>query len=162
MKLHNTENDISSNVRITIITLLNKALASTIDLALITKQAHWNIKGPHFIAIHEMLDNLRDTLDEHADEIGERVAQLGGTALGTTQNLSKNSILEPYPTDIFSGADHLKALINRYSKVANLLRKSIDQSDELGDTVTADLFTGAAKDLDKSLWFLEAHIQEKS
>ncbi|WP_297323293.1 DNA starvation/stationary phase protection protein Dps [uncultured Bartonella sp.] len=160
LKTHKTRNDMPSNVKATAIALLNKNLATLIDLALITKQAHWNLKGSNFIGIHEMLDGFRDNVDEHVDIIAERVAQLGGTALGTIQSAADASILKPYPTDIYKVHDHLLALIERYGDAANEVRKAIDDADEAGDADTADIFTAASRELDKSLWFLEAHIQE--
>ncbi|AQS42134.1 MAG: DNA starvation/stationary phase protection protein Dps [Candidatus Tokpelaia hoelldobleri] len=161
IKDHKTRNDIPSNTKKTAIALLNKALASLIDLALITKQAHWNVKGPRFVMIHELLDKFHTDVDEQVDDIAERVAQLGGTAFGTTQEVAKESILKPYPTDIYKVEDHLQELIERYGDVANLVRRSIDEADEAGDADTADIFTAASRMLDKNLWFLEAHIQEK-
>jgi starvation-inducible DNA-binding protein len=161
MRDHKTANDLKANAKKTAIELLNARVADTIDLALATKQAHWNLKGPRFIAIHEMLDGFRTTLDVHVDTMAERVVQLGGTALGTTQEVAKVSALEPYPTDIYAIDDHLAALITRYAAAANAMRRSIDEADEAGDADTADIFTAASRDLDKSLWFLEAHTQEK-
>src|SRR5262249_11870371 len=158
--MHQTKNDLPSNTRNVSIDLLNARLADTIDLALATKQAHWNLKGPRFIAIHEMLDGFRTQIDEHVDTMAERAVQLGGTALGTTQVVAKATTVTPYPTDIYKIEDHLAALIDRYAKVANATRKAIDQSDEAGDADTADIFTAASRDLDKALWFLEAHVQE--
>ena len=157
MKLLATKNSLPSNVKETIIASLNDALAATIDLALVTKQAHWNVRGPEFIGVHEMLDNLRDGLDEQVDTIAERVAQLGGTALGTVQIVAETTKLKPYPTTIHATRNHLEALIERYAAVANLLRKSISEAADVGDDVSADVFTAAASELDKSLWFLEAH-----
>jgi starvation-inducible DNA-binding protein len=162
MALHKTQNNLKSNTKATVINLLNARVADTIDLALLTKQAHWNIKGPQFIAVHEMLDGFRDELDEHVDTMAERVVQLGGTALGTAQVVAKGSALAPYPTDIYTIKDHLAALIERYGKVANAVRANIDEADEAGDADTADIFTGVSRALDKSLWFLEAHVQEKA
>jgi starvation-inducible DNA-binding protein len=162
MALHKTQNNLKSNTKTTAINLLNARVADTIDLALLTKQAHWNIKGPQFIAIHEMLDGFRDQLDDHVDTMAERVVQLGGTALGTTQVVNKETALAPYPTDIYSIKDHLAALIERYGKVANVIRANIDEADEAGDADTADIFTQVSRALDKSLWFLEAHVQEKA
>ncbi|MBO9655300.1 DNA starvation/stationary phase protection protein Dps [Rhizobium sp. BR 250] len=162
MKTHKTKNDLPSNAKATVIGILNESLASVIDLALATKQAHWNLKGPQFIAVHELLDTFRTQLDNHGDTIAERVVQLGGTALGSLQSVSSTTKLKAYPTDIYKIHDHLDELIERYGDVANMIRKAIDDSDEAGDPTTADIFTAASRDLDKSLWFLEAHVQEKS
>lgn len=159
-KMHKTQNDIPSNVKSSSIALLNKNLAVLIDLSLATKQAHWNLKGIQFIAVHEMLDGFRDQLDEHTDTIAERAVQLGGTALGTTQVVEKDTILPAYPTDIYAIKDHLNVLIKHYADTANLVRRSVDEAADAGDADTADIFTAASRDLDKSLWFLEAHVQE--
>lgn len=156
-----TKNDLKSNAKKKAIDLLNARLADAIDLALLTKQAHWNLKGPNFIAIHEMLDTFRADVDEHVDIIAERAAQLGGTALGTTQAVAKATTLEPYPTDIRKTRDHLAALIKRYAAAARLTREAIDEADEAGDADTADIFTAYSRVLDKNLWFLESHVQEK-
>lgn len=158
-KIHATKNDLPTNAKRTVISLLNKNLAALIDLSLVTKQAHWNIKGMQFIAVHEMLDTFRTELDVHTDTIAERAVQLGGTALGTVQTVAETSILKPYPEDIYDVKDHLGALIEHYSAVANLLRQSIKDADEAGDDNSTDIFTNASRGLDKALWFLEAHTQ---
>jgi starvation-inducible DNA-binding protein len=160
MALYKTQNDLKSNTKTAMITLLNARVADTIDLALLTKQAHWNLKGRQFIGVHEMLDGFRTQVDEFVDTMAERVAQLGGTALGTTQTTAKATTLPPYPTDIYAIPDHLSALIDRYGKAANNVRECIDQADEAGDADTADVFTEVSRGLDKALWFLEAHVQE--
>ncbi|HET7882701.1 MAG TPA: DNA starvation/stationary phase protection protein Dps [Acetobacteraceae bacterium] len=159
-RMHKTVNDLNANAKNTAIELLNARVAEGIDLGLLTKQAHWNLKGPQFIAVHEMLDGFRTQLDGHVDTMAERVVQLGGTALGTTQAVAQHSSIPAYPTDIYAIKDHLAALIERYGKVANTLRKNIDEAAEAGDADTADIFTAASRDVDKALWFLEAHVQE--
>ncbi|HUB95637.1 MAG TPA: DNA starvation/stationary phase protection protein Dps [Stellaceae bacterium] len=159
---HPTKNDLSSNSKNVSIRLLNARLADAIDLALLTKQAHWNLKGPQFIAIHEMIDGFRTEIDDHVDTMAERVVQLGGTALGTTQVVAKDTTLPPYPTDIYAIKDHLAALIDRYAAVAKSVRTGIDETDEAGDVDTSDLLTAFSRALDKQLWFLEAHVQEKA
>ena len=157
MTAHKTSNDLKSNAKSASIELLNARLADSIDLALATKQAHWNLRGPQFIAIHEMIDDLRGQIDGHVDTIAERVVQLGGVALGTVQTVAAASKLEAYPTNISSIPEHLAALTKRYAKVANSVRAGIESSSEVGDADTADILTAYSRDLDKALWFLEAH-----
>ena len=150
---------IQSNTKSAMIELLNARLADAIDLALITKQAHWNLKGPTFIAVHEFLDEVRDELDEHVDIIAERVAQLDGIALGTVQAVSKATTLPAYPTDIRKVEDHLKALVGHFATVSRTTREAIDTADEAGDADTADIFTAYSRALDKNLWFLKSHLE---
>lgn len=151
--------DLKSNTKTAAIELLNAVLADSIDLALVTKQAHWNLKGLQFIAIHEMLDTFRTDIDGHADTVAERAVQLGGFALGTTQTVASATKLAPYPTEISKIKDHLGQLIERYAQVANEVRKGIDKADDIGDADTADILTAYSRTLDKALWFLESHVE---
>jgi starvation-inducible DNA-binding protein len=157
MKLHNSRNGLESNTKSMVSTLLNARLADAIDLALSTKQAHWNLRGRQFIAVHEMLDGFRTEIDTHADALAERVVQLGGTALGTAQIIVQASKLQAYPTDLVRVEDHMLALAERFGDLANSTRSAIETADELGDANTADILTAFSRSLDKALWFLEAH-----
>lgn len=157
MSLRKTENNLTGNTKKASIALLNLRVAEAIDLALATKQAHWNMRGKQFIAVHEMVDGFRSQIDGHVDTMAERIVQLGGVALGTTQDVAKATQIPPYPTTIHKVEEHLDALITRYGQVANNVRKAIDEADEAGDANTADIFTQVSRDLDKALWFLEAH-----
>ena len=159
-RLHRTRN--SQNAKGVAVALLQARVADAIDMSLTTKQAHWNLKGPQFIGIHLMLDTFRTDQDEWVDTMAERITQLGGTALGTTQEVAKQTKLPPYPTDIYQVSDHVHALIERYALVANAIRDNIDEIDEAGDPDTADIFTEISRGIDKQLWFLEAHVQEQS
>lgn len=150
---------LKSNAKSAVIDILNARLADAIDLALLTKQAHWNLKGIQFIAVHEMLDLFRSAIDQHVDTIAERVAQLDGIALGTTQVVAKATTLAPYPTDIRKVPDHLAALAERYAALANQVRDDIDATDEAGDADAADILTAFSRELDKDLWFIKSHLE---
>ena len=150
---------LKANAKSAVIEILNAWLADAIDLALITKQAHWNLKGPNFIAVHEMLDPMRAAIDLHVDVIAERIAQLDGIALGTSQVVSKATTLDAYPTDIRKVPDHLAALAERFAALANQVREDIDATDEAGDADAADILTAFSRELDKDLWFIKSHLE---
>jgi starvation-inducible DNA-binding protein len=157
--MHKTRNDLSLDIRTRVSQLLNSRLASAIDLYLQTKHAHWNVKGPSFIALHELFDKVAEVAREGADMLAERATALAGTAEGTVQVLAKRSRLAAYPLDIDRGRDHVARLADSIAAVAKSARAAIDESGKLGDQATADLFTEIVRDLDKQLWFVEAHIQ---
>ena len=154
-----TKNDLSEETRSTVIELLNQQLADITDLYTQTKQAHWNVKGPNFQQLHELLDMLAATLLPHIDIVAERAVILGGVAMGTVRMAAESSQLEPYDNEVHEGMDVVDMVAERYATAAAGAREAIDRSDEAGDMDTADLFTALSRDLDKSLWFLEAHLQ---
>jgi starvation-inducible DNA-binding protein len=159
MTLHNTKIDIAKGKREKIVAILNMRLADASDLKSQAKQAHWNVKGMNFIALHELFDRVATSLDVHVDDIAERITTLGGTALGTVRAAAQNSTLSEYPLEITDGADHVDALSTALADFGKKVRTDIDQTDSLGDADTADLFTGVSREIDKLLWFVEAHLQ---
>src|SRR5687767_15754400 len=101
-KLYDTKNDLPEKTRRNSVELLNQHLADALDLGLQAKQAHWNVKGPNFIALHELFDKVAEELKGFSDDIAERAVQLGGVALGTVQVVSKNTRLSAYPLGLTS------------------------------------------------------------
>jgi starvation-inducible DNA-binding protein len=160
--MYKTKIDLPEKTRRNVIAILNDRLADAIDLQSQVKQAHWNVKGPNFIALHELFDKISDMVLGQIDEIAERVTALGGTAEGTVAVAAKRSRLKNYPLSITSGKDHLYYLSTQLAAFGKSVRAAIDATDELGDADTADLFTGVSRDLDKQLWFLEAHSQDRA
>ena len=157
--MHSTRNDLSAKARAKVTTLLNGRLADALDLQMQARQAHWNVKGPQFIALHELFDQLAGELDGHVDEMAERITALGGIAEGTVQAVAGRSKLDAYPLDIAEGRAHLDALAAAYARFGKAVRKAIAESARAGDADTSDLFTGISRSTDKGLWLLEAHLQ---
>jgi starvation-inducible DNA-binding protein len=156
-----TQNDLSAQTREKATALLNQQLADIFDLFSQTKQAHWNVKGPSFIALHLLFDEVAGELAELTDEIAERIVQIGGVALGTARLAAKHSRLSEYPLDIINGHDHVRALSGVMAAYGKSARAAIDSATEFGDADTADLFTQVSRALDRLLWKVEAHIQAK-
>jgi len=160
--MHKTRIDLPEKNRRKLADLLNARLADAIDLKLAVKHAHWNVKGPRFIALHELFDQIADALDGPTDEVAERITTLGGTADGTLALVARRSSLDPYPAEVIAGTDHLEALATAFGAFARSVRKAITEADKLGDDGTADLLTELSQVADKQLWLLEAHQQAES
>jgi starvation-inducible DNA-binding protein len=156
---YTTENDISAGRRVELVVLLNQRLASAVDLQLQLKQAHWNVKGPHFISLHELFDKISEGVETYVDIIAERVVQLGGVAEGTVRTVATRSRLEEYPLRISNGSAHVEAVAKALSDFGQDARQTIEQAGELNDADTADIFTEVSRGIDKCLWFVEAHTQ---
>jgi starvation-inducible DNA-binding protein len=159
--LHPTQNNLREQIRRPMIELLNQQLADALDLGLQAKQAHWNVKGPHFIGLHELFDKVAEELEKFSDDIAERAVELGGVALGTAQIVAKHSRLKAYPLDLATGKDHVAALSGALARFGTTTRAAIDTAAKAGDADTADLFTEVSRGVDKLLWFIEAHLQAK-
>ena len=157
--MHQTKNTLPAEAREKIIDALQARLYDATDLYTQTRQAHWNVKGPSFIGLHELFEQVYTDLEGHIDTMAERIVILGGTALGTVRATADNSSLPEYPHDIFSGKAHVDALAERLADFGGKVRKAIDVADQAGDQDTADLFTEVSRAVDKSTWFIEAHIQ---
>ncbi|MAP18179.1 MAG: DNA starvation/stationary phase protection protein Dps [Aurantimonas sp.] len=158
-KMHKTMNPISENIRGSMVELLQTHLATAVDITYQTKQAHWNVKGMNFIAVHELFDDLHEETEEYVDTIAERLTAIGGQAHGTVQAASENSLLDPYPLDLVKSEDHLKRLTESYAKWSAAIEKGIEEASEAGDPLTEDLLTAIGRGLDKGIYFMESHFQ---
>ena len=158
-KMYETENDISLQRRTELNTLMNQRLADAVDLQMQMKQAHWNVKGPSFIGLHELFDKVDEAVESYVDMIAERIVQLGGVAEGTVRVSAARSRLAEYPLAIAEGLAHVEAVARALSTFGQAARSTINEADELDDADTADLFTEISRGIDKWLWFVEAHSQ---
>jgi starvation-inducible DNA-binding protein len=155
--VHKTKNSLPEKVRIQVAGSLQDRLADSIDLMIQAKQAHWNVKGPSFIALHELFDKLSEDSEEYVDLLAERIVQLGGVTEGTIRLAAKKSQLPEYPLSAVAGKDHVEALSRSLAVYGESVRKAIDDFDELGDKATADIMTEISRGADKYLWFIESH-----
>jgi starvation-inducible DNA-binding protein len=156
--VNKTKNDLPQKTREAVINILNARLADSFDLMHQAKQAHWNVKGENFIALHKLFDEIVDDAEEYTDLLAERVVQLGGVAEGTVQQVAQRSQLAEYPREPHGQQAHVEALSSVLAAFGKGVRKAIDETDELGDKDTADIFTEISRGTDKWLWFVEAHL----
>ena len=157
--MYKTKNDISEARRTELNALMNRRLADVIDLQMQMKQAHWNVKGPNFIGLHELFDKVGETVETYADMIAERIAQLGGIAEGTVRSSAARSLLGEYPLTIADGPAHVDAVTTALAAFGREVRNTIEEAGQLEDADTADLFTEVSRGIDKWLWFVESHLQ---
>jgi starvation-inducible DNA-binding protein len=158
--MYETSNDLTLTTRRSVVEMLNEHLADAIDLHLQAKQAHWNIKGPNFVGLHELFDRIAAQADEYSDLIAERAVALGGLARGTLQAVSGQSQLREYPLEVGNWRAHVQAMQDALATFGRGARKAIDDATALNDVDTTDLFTEISRGVDKSLWMVEAHVQD--
>ena len=158
-RLYPTKNDLSEDTRREAIGLLNQRLADGIDLQTQCKQAHWNVKGPTFIALHKLFDEINEDVEEYVDLLAERVVQLGGVAEGTIVVVAKRSTLRDYVLTLSAGSEHVDALSDALALFGRTVRVGIEEMNELEDADSADILTEISRGVDKWLWFVEAHHQ---
>ncbi|MDR3440542.1 DNA starvation/stationary phase protection protein Dps [Telmatospirillum sp.] len=152
-----THNTLSENIRAQSVELLNKHLAAAIDLHSQVKQAHWNVRGPGFIAIHELFDKVAGEVEGYSDLIAERARGLGGAAHGTVQVAAENSFLVPYPLTVADEQEHVFAVSASLAAFGQSIRDAIGQTATLGDPTTSDLFTEVSRGVDQQIWLVESH-----
>ncbi len=161
-RLYATKNDLPEAARSEAIGLLNQRLADCIDLQSQCRQAHWNVKGPSFIALHKLFDEINEAVEDYVDLLAERAVQLGGIAEGTVGVVAKRSALTDYPLALTTGAEHVAALSDALAGFGRGVRMGIEEMNDLQDAGSADLLTEISRGIDKWLWFVEAHQQAEN
>jgi starvation-inducible DNA-binding protein len=156
--MNKTRNTLHNAIRSQSVEILNKHLAAAIDLHSQTKQAHWNVRGPNFIAIHGLFDKVSEEVEVFSDMLAERAGGLGGVAHGTIQVAVKNSFLVPYPLDIADENKHVFAVAGALAAFGQSVREASQDATSFGDLDTADLFTEISRGIDEQLWFVESHL----
>jgi len=138
--------------------LLQKQLSTYNDLHLTLKHIHWNVVGPNFIGVHEMIDPQVDAVRGYADAVAERIAALGASPQGTPGAIISDREWDDYSVGRDTAQAHLAALDVVYTGVIEDIRKSIDETAEL-DPVTQDMLIGQAGNLEQFQWFVRAHLE---
>jgi len=157
--LHSTRNSLPEKNRVQVIGIIQERLADSIDLTMQLKHAHWNVKGPQFIALHQLFDQIAEESEKFSDLIAERISQLGGIAAGTLEAVSLRSNLQEYPLTSITEKEHIAALSHSLAVYGELTRETISRISELKDPATTDILTEVLRTVDKYLWFIEAHRQ---
>ena len=155
-----TRNDLPAATRTKMADLLQESLVDALDLKLRIKNSHWNVKGPTFIALHELFDKVAADADSYADDLAERSVQLGGKPDGGAATVAKGSSL-PAGKKAASESDHVQLVADALAAFGTRVRAAIDTAGELNDADSADLFTEISRGVDKWVWFVEAHLQGK-
>lgn len=152
--------DLPDNTKVAVGLILNERLADFLDLERQAKQAHWNVKGPHFGPLHELFDQVAALAVGWADDLAERAVQLGCAAEGTLQVITKRSRLPEAPIMADDAMAWVHVVAEALAFCANAARADISEVDAAEDDITADLLTRIAGEADKQLWMVEAHLQQ--
>lgn len=150
---------LSDETREELANLLNSLLADAIDLWSRLKHAHWNVRGPTFSMLHELFDRLANDVEESADLLAERAAQLGATANGTVREVALATTLATSAEPLGVAALSTRALAEVVAAFASHVRAATRRTEQLDDPVSADILTEVARGAEKTLWLLEAHLE---
>ncbi len=156
--MYETPSRLPENARVEIADALNATLADGLDLHASLKVAHWNLKGPHFAALHPLFEEIASGLAAHNDAVAERAVTLGARARGTLRQAARTSRIADYPQDTSRDLDHVRLVADRIDTYLDGVRAARAVSERGGDVDTVDLLTSVALDLEKNGWFLRASL----
>ena len=146
----------TASIQTDMIGILNRHLATTSDLVSQLKQAHWNVVGENFIALHELFDRQADLMRGYADEYAERIRALDGVPLGTVRQAAAASALAEFPEGEVDARSTAGVLENRFADYSAMLGEAIRESEGV-DPTTQDLLIEVQREVDRQAWFLRAH-----
>jgi len=158
-RMYKSPSHLSEGARAKIADGLNARLADGLDLFSQIKFAHWNLKGPHFAALHPLFETFAESLSEHNDDIAERAVTLGARAYGTVRQAGKASKLAEYPHDVQRDLEHVALLADRIEKYLEGLRETREMAENNGDVDTHDMITLIVTEFEKHAWFLRATLE---
>jgi starvation-inducible DNA-binding protein len=158
--IHYTTPGLEPRQAVRVIALLQSRLHAMNDLHLTLKHVHWNVVGPNFIAVHEMIDPQVDAVRGFADDLAERIATLGGSPSGTPGSIVKERDWDDYSLGRAGTQEHLGALDLVYRGVVGTNREVIQELDDL-DLVTQDMVIGQTEQLELFHWFIRAHLEDQ-
>jgi starvation-inducible DNA-binding protein len=151
-------NRLPENTRARVVEALNAGLADGLDLHMQIKVAHWNVKGPHFAALHALFEQMAIGLAGHNDEVAERAVTLGGRAYGTARHVAKASRVPEYPQETTRDLEHVRLLSDRIDLYLEHVRTARDVAEKADDADTVDLLTQIVTEFEKHGWFLKASL----
>ncbi len=160
LALHASPSTLPEPARGRIAAVLNDRLADALDLHSQIKVAHWNVKGPHFAALHPLFESFAVSLAGFGDAIAERAVTLGALAKGTARHVAASSRLPDYPQETTRGLEHVRLLCERIEAFLEGLRATRAVAEEEKDVDTVDLLTTIVTEFEKNAWFLRATLQE--
>jgi len=157
--MYQSPSPIPESARTKIARELNAVLVDGLDLKSQIKVAHWNVKGPHFAALHPLFETFAVTLDGFTDSIAERAVALGALAVGTARDVAKTSRVPEYGSKTTAGLEHVALLSERFDVFLKGVRSARTAAEKEGDTDTVDLLTGVVTEFEKNGWFLRASLE---
>ena len=157
--MYKSPSHLSPDARLRIAEALNALLADGLDLHGQIKVAHWNVKGPHFAALHPLFETFATGLALHNDAIAERAVTLGALALGTVRHVARVSRVPEYPSDTVRDLEHARLLAERFEVYLDGVRAARGVAEAQADSDSVDLLTRVAGELEKNAWFLRATVE---
>lgn len=157
--MYTSPSPLPADARRELVRELSARLADGLDLAMQIKVAHWNIKGPHFAALHPLFETFALSLAAHNDAVAERAVTLGGLVGGSARHVAATSTLSDYPQETTRDLELVRLLAERMRAYLDGVRASRSVAESRGDTDSADLLTTIVTEFEKHAWFLEAHLE---